>query len=65
VSAATLGSALLPAAVGLLVARLGLGAVSAVTLGLGLAFLIVHEWLLRVTAATPVGKALGSVSRAR
>jgi fucose permease len=51
VSAATLGSALLPALVGLLVARLGLGAVSAVTLGLGLAFLVVHEWLLRVTAA--------------
>jgi fucose permease len=54
VSAATLGSALLPAAVGLLVARFGLGAVSGVTLGLGLAFLIVHEWLLRVTAAMAV-----------
>jgi fucose permease len=54
VSAATLGSALLPAAVGLLVAPLGLGAVSGVTLGLGLAFLIVHEWLLRVTAVRAV-----------
>jgi fucose permease len=54
VSAATLGSALLPAAVGLLVAQLGLGAVGAVTLGLGLAFLIVHEGLLRVTAVIAV-----------
>jgi fucose permease len=49
VSAATLGSALLPALVGILVTSAGLGAISAAALGLALAFFATHELLLRMT----------------
>jgi fucose permease len=43
VSAATLGSALLPALVGFLVGRQGLEAISATSLALGVAFALLHE----------------------
>jgi fucose permease len=49
VSAATLGSSLVPAVVGICVARLGLGAISAVALVMAAALFIVHELLLRST----------------
>jgi fucose permease len=49
VSAAVLGSSLLPALVGILIASTGLGAISGMALGLSLAFLLVHELLLRAT----------------
>jgi fucose permease len=47
VSAGILGAALLPALVGVLVAARGAAAIGAVTLGLGVAFPLVHEILLR------------------
>jgi fucose permease len=47
VSSATLGSALLPALVGVLVGRVGLTAIGAMALALGAAFLCVHELILR------------------
>jgi fucose permease len=49
VSAAVLGSSLLPAFVGVLIASAGLGAISVMALGLSLAFLLVHELLLHTT----------------
>jgi fucose permease len=49
VSAATLGSALLPGFVGLLVVRAGHAAISGAALGIGVAYFIAHETLLRVT----------------
>ena len=42
-----LGSSLVPALVGVLIARGGLGVISLMTLGFSLAFLLVHELLLR------------------
>lgn len=53
VSAATLGSALLPGAVGVLVARIGHGAISGAALGFGLAYFFAHEVLLRATRSSP------------
>lgn len=50
VSAATLGSTLMPALGGVLVSGSGLGAIAALVLGLGLALLLTHELLLRLTA---------------
>ena len=50
VSAATLGSTLMPALAGVLVTRGGLGAIAALVLGLAVALLVTHELLLRVTA---------------
>jgi len=50
VSAATLGSTLMPALGGVLVSSGGLGAIAALVLALGLALLLSHEVLLRVTA---------------
>jgi fucose permease len=50
VSAATLGSTSMPALGGVLVSSGGLGAIAALVLGLGLALLLTHEVLLRVTA---------------
>lgn len=47
VSSATLGSALMPALVGVLVGRLGLTSIGAMALALGCAFLCVHESILR------------------
>jgi fucose permease len=47
VSAGILGAALLPALVGVLVAARGAAVIASVTLGLGVAFLLVHEILLR------------------
>jgi fucose permease len=49
VSAATLGSTLVPALVGVIVARAGLGAVGIVAVGAALALLFAHEALLAVT----------------
>jgi fucose permease len=49
VSAAVLGSSLVPALVGILIASTGLGAISVMVLVLSLAFLLVHELLLRAT----------------
>lgn len=49
VSAATLGSTLMPALGGVLVSGGGLGAIAALVVGLGLALLLTHEVLLRVT----------------
>ena len=51
VSAGIVGAALLPALVGVLVAAKGPAAISAATLGLGVAFLFVHEVLLRRSRA--------------
>jgi fucose permease len=53
VSAATLGSSLVPALVGVLVARRGLGVVGIVVVGIGVALLIAHEGLLGVTRRSP------------
>jgi fucose permease len=53
VSSATLGSSLLPAFVGLLVGRHGLGAIGAAALVMGLAFLLLHELLLRFARPRP------------
>ena len=50
VSAATLGSTLMPALGGVLVSGGGLGAIAALVLGLGLALLLTHELLRRLTA---------------
>ena len=50
VSAATLGSTLMPALGGVLVTTGGLGAIAALVLGLAVALLLAHELLLRVTA---------------
>jgi fucose permease len=47
VSSATLGSALMPALVGVLVGRVGLASIGALGLALGGAFLGVHELILR------------------
>jgi fucose permease len=49
VSASTLGSSVVPAAIGILVGRVGLGAISIVVLVMGATLLIVHELLLRST----------------
>jgi fucose permease len=49
VSAATLGSALLPGLVGFLVERAGHGAIKVAALGFGIAYVVAHEILLRVT----------------
>jgi fucose permease len=53
VSAATLGSSLVPALVGVLVARRGLGVVGIVVVGIGVALLLAHEGLLGVTRRSP------------
>ncbi len=53
VSAATLGSALLPGAVGFMVARAGLPAIGGAALGMGVTLLGLHELLLHVTRSTP------------
>ncbi|HYJ09380.1 MAG TPA: hypothetical protein VEX18_10235, partial [Polyangiaceae bacterium] len=53
VSAAVLGSSLVPAFVGVLIARAGLGVIGVMTLGLSLAFLLVHELLLRAGRHDP------------
>jgi fucose permease len=47
VSSATLGSALMPALVGVLVGRVGLASIGTMALALGGAFLCVHELILR------------------
>jgi len=47
VSSATLGSALMPALVGVLIGRLGLTSIGAMAIALGCAFLCVHELILR------------------
>jgi fucose permease len=47
VSSATLGSALMPALVGVLVGRVGLTSIGAMAIALGCAFLCVHELILR------------------
>lgn len=47
VAAATLGSASMPTCIGLLAGRFGLGAIGAVAIALGLAFLVLHELVLR------------------
>lgn len=49
VSAATLGSALLPGLVGVLVVRAGYNAISGAALGFGVAYFVAHEALLRAT----------------
>ena len=54
VSAATLGSASLPALTGLLVARFGLGIVPVFALVLGLSFGAVHELVLGITRRVAV-----------
>jgi fucose permease len=51
VSAATLGSTLMPALGGVLVSGIGIGAIAALVISLSLALLLAHEVLLRVTAA--------------
>lgn len=53
VSAATLGSTLVPALVGLLVARGGLRLFGVVVVGVGVALLIAHEGLLAVARRSP------------
>ncbi len=55
VSAATLGSSMLPACVGVLIGQVGLGAISGAAVVLALAFLVVHESLLRATRPRSVG----------
>ncbi len=60
VSSATLGSALLPALVGFLVGRLGLGAIGFTALALGIGFALLHEVCLHspdATAPPPAGAA--------
>ncbi len=52
VSAATLGSTLVPALVGVLVARWGLGAFGVVVVCIGLALLVAHETLLATARRT-------------
>ena len=47
VSSATLGSALMPALVGVLIGRVGLTSIGAMGVALGCAFLCVHELILR------------------
>jgi fucose permease len=49
VSAAGLGSAAIPAAIGLFAARMGLGVVAPIVAGLAVAFLFLHERLVRTT----------------
>ncbi|HEU4581197.1 MAG TPA: MFS transporter [Polyangiaceae bacterium] len=51
VSSATLGSALMPALVGVLVGRAGLASIGAMALALGAAFLCVHELILRYASS--------------
>jgi hypothetical protein len=48
VSAATLGSSLLPSLLGLLVAKMGYGAIGALAVGLSVALFLAHEALLRL-----------------
>ena len=60
VSAATLGSALLPSLTGVLVARFGLASAPLLGLGAGLGFFAVHECLLAATRTRP---ATGSSAR--
>jgi len=50
VSAATLGSTMMPALGGVLVSSAGLGAIATLVIGLSIALLLTHELLLRVTA---------------
>ena len=51
VSAATLGSTLMPALIGVLVARHGLSAMGAVVVSIAVALLLAHELLLGATRA--------------
>ena len=54
VSSATLGSALLPALVGFIVARLGFEAIAAAALAMGVLFALLHEVCVSLPdAATP------------
>jgi fucose permease len=53
VSAATLGSTLVPALVGVLVARQGLGVLGVVVVSIGVALLLAHEGLLGVARRSP------------
>ena len=53
VSAAVLGSSLVPAFVGVLIARAGLGVISGMAVALSFAFLLVHELLLHAGRHDP------------
>ena len=56
VSGATLAAAALPAALGVLASRVGLGAVAPAVAGVALVFLALHELLLRVTPRAAVAE---------